>query len=109
MTNEEKTTIVDQNNNVIPPQNDAEPNVIEATTLEPTTKVYGIKYKYMTREQAARYLSVSVSTLKDWACYKTRILPYYKVGKRCAYLKADLDKFIKSQIKGFPTLEKNKA
>ena len=51
---------------------------------------------YLTREQAADYLGVSLGTLARWA--SNRHGPqYYKVGRRTKYLAHDLDAFIETR------------
>lgn len=48
----------------------------------------------LTREQAAKYLGVSVSALAAWACNKRYNLPMIKVGRLAKYRIQDLDEFI---------------
>ena len=50
----------------------------------------------LNREEAAKYLGVSPSTLANWACSRKFNLPYFRVGKSVRYRKADLDVFIQS-------------
>jgi excisionase family DNA binding protein len=51
--------------------------------------------RYLTREQAAAYLCVSVPTLARWASQKTGPC-YYRLGRNAMYVQADLDAFIES-------------
>lgn len=48
----------------------------------------------LTREQAAKYLGVSVSALAAWACNKRYNLPMVRVGRLVKYRIQDLDEFI---------------
>lgn len=48
----------------------------------------------LTREQAAKYLGVSVSALAAWACNKRYDLPMIKVGRLSKYRIQDLNDFI---------------
>jgi excisionase family DNA binding protein len=48
----------------------------------------------LTREQAAKYLGVSVSALAAWACNKRYDLPMIRVGRLVKYRIQDLDNFI---------------
>jgi excisionase family DNA binding protein len=48
----------------------------------------------LTREQAAKYLGVSVSALAAWACNKRYNLPMVRVGRLVKYRIQDLDDFI---------------
>jgi excisionase family DNA binding protein len=40
--------------------------------------------------EAAELLGMSVPTLKDWRCRKTRSLPYHKLGGSVRYNPSDL-------------------
>ncbi len=51
----------------------------------------------MTREQAAEYLRLKVSTLDKWACTNRYGLPMTRVGRLCRYRKSDLDKWLESR------------
>lgn len=58
-------------------------------------KSLSINTQYLlNREQAARYLGVSVSALAAWACNKRYNLPMIKVGRLVKYRIQDLDDFI---------------
>lgn len=48
----------------------------------------------LTRQQAAEYLGISEQTLAAWACSKRYSLPYIRVGRRCRYRLADLDRWL---------------
>jgi hypothetical protein len=52
------------------------------------------------REEAAKYLGVSPATLRTWGLTKPIRVPYRKLGRRCQYLKEDLDKYIKLRTFG---------
>ena len=54
----------------------------------------------LSREDAAKYLGVSVRTLEGWAHSGTKKLPYYKPGRKAYYLQSDLDKFLIDNRKG---------
>ena len=48
----------------------------------------------MTVQDAAKFLSVSVSTLYGWAWQ--RRIPFVKVGRALRFVRGDLEKFIES-------------
>ena len=48
----------------------------------------------LSRDDAAAFLGISPSTLAKWACQKTVLLPYVKVGRLVRYRKSDLMEFI---------------
>lgn len=48
----------------------------------------------LTRDDAARYLSVQPGTLRVWACERRYPLPFVKVGRAVRYRIEDLDAFI---------------
>lgn len=50
----------------------------------------------LTRDQAAKYLGVSASSLANWASSGRFYLPYVRVGRSVKYRPADLDAFILS-------------
>lgn len=50
----------------------------------------------LSRDQAAKYLGVSVSTLANWASTRRFNLPYVRVGRSVKYRLSDLDAFILS-------------
>ena len=52
--------------------------------------------RYLSREQAAAYLWVSVPTLARWASRKTGPR-YYRLGRNAMYVQADLDAFIEGR------------
>lgn len=51
---------------------------------------------YFTREQAARYLNVSMATLARWAS-RDEGPAYYRLGRHAKYLKDDLDAFLNTR------------
>jgi excisionase family DNA binding protein len=48
----------------------------------------------LSREEAARYLGVSASTLAVWKSTGRYLLPVVKIGRLVKYRKRDLDAFI---------------
>lgn len=54
----------------------------------------------LSRDQAAKYLGVKVSTLAVWACTKRYNLTFIRVGRLCKYRLTDLDAFIARNIVG---------
>ena len=48
----------------------------------------------MTREEAAKYLGMSMATLATWVSKNPGRLPYVKMGRLAKYRKEDLDNFI---------------
>lgn len=50
----------------------------------------------VSREEAAEYLGISVSTLAQWASNKEGP-PYYLIGMRTRYRYRDLDQFIETK------------
>ena len=52
--------------------------------------------KLLTREQAAKYLGVAISTLSNWACTKKVNLTYVRLGRSVRYRLSDLDAFIEN-------------
>lgn len=59
----------------------------------------------LTRDQAAKYLGVTSSTLAVWACTKRYCLPFVKVGRLCKYRQQDLDDFINRNTVGGEILQ----
>lgn len=55
---------------------------------------------YMTREEAAKYLGVSKSTLHAWASKGKYKIPYTNLGREAIYNINDLQAFLASQVKG---------
>ncbi|KLV40567.1 hypothetical protein SH16_02714 [Aeromonas caviae] len=51
----------------------------------------------LTRREAAAYLGLSEKTLGVWASNGRYELPYYKLGNRTLYERADLDAFLASR------------
>ncbi|MCL6264370.1 helix-turn-helix domain-containing protein [Craterilacuibacter sp. RT1T] len=58
-----------------------------------------LKDKY-TRPEAAAYLGLSIHTLNDWACTGRYGLRFYRIGRKCVYLKSDLDAFMAARTAG---------
>lgn len=54
----------------------------------------------LSREQAAKYLGISSSTLANWASSKRVNLRYVRVGRSVKYRVSDLDAFILSSEVG---------
>ena len=54
------------------------------------------KSVWLTREEAAAYLGLSVNTLANWASTKKFTLPYHRAGRSVRYRKSDLDDFVES-------------
>lgn len=52
--------------------------------------------RYLSREQAAAYLCVSVPTLARWASQKSGPR-YYRLGRNARYVQEDLDTFAESR------------
>jgi excisionase family DNA binding protein len=52
-----------------------------------------MKAELLTRQEAAIYLGVSVSTLARWASQREKVR-YHRVGKRALYRRADLDAYV---------------
>ncbi len=52
------------------------------------------------REEAARYIRVSVASLAAWACSNRYGLPMVKCGRLVRYRKSDLDRWLKSRTRG---------
>lgn len=52
----------------------------------------------LTREEAANFLGLSTQTLATWACCKRYGLPYLKIGRKVAYRRADLEKWLASRL-----------
>ena len=50
----------------------------------------------LTREEAARYLGVSPTTLIIDARQQHLNVPFYRVGKRCYYRRSELDAWLES-------------
>lgn len=49
---------------------------------------------YITAEEAAEYLKVSVGTLAVWRSTQRYTLPFHKVGRCVRYLKSEIDKWL---------------
>lgn len=52
---------------------------------------------FMSCEEAAAYLQLSVRTLDVWRCTGRYGIPYVKIGARVRYRKSDLDAWLESR------------
>jgi len=52
---------------------------------------------YLTAEEVAELLSVSVDTVRNWCTRKKNKLPAFKIGREWRIERADLDKFIQER------------
>lgn len=52
--------------------------------------------KKLTRSEAADHLGVNPQTLANWAHTGRVKIPFYKVGRKVIYFKADLDAYLDS-------------
>ena len=52
----------------------------------------------MNRAMAADYLGVTPGTLANWASSNLRKVPFVKIGRRVAYRKHDLERWIEAQV-----------
>ena len=52
------------------------------------------------RAEAAAYLGISIHTLHSWASSGQQGLRFYRVGRRCIYLKSDLDAYLAASAVG---------
>lgn len=50
--------------------------------------------EYLSRVEAAKYIGVTLGTIRTFATTKRHLLPYIKRGKTVHYLKNDLDKYL---------------
>lgn len=50
--------------------------------------------EFLTPKEAADLLKISEQTLAIWRCTKRYDLPYYRVGRRIRYTRADIDAFV---------------
>lgn len=51
----------------------------------------------LTHLEAAEYLGITGSTLNVWRCTGRHQIPYYKIGSKVLYEKADLDAWLSSR------------
>lgn len=58
---------------------------------------------FLSCEQAADYLQVSVRTLDVWRCTRRYPIPFVKIGSRVRYRRADLDAWLASRTHGAAT------
>lgn len=52
------------------------------------------------RAEAAKYLGISIHTLHSWGSSGQQGLRFYRVGRRCVYLKSDLDAYLAANAAG---------
>ncbi len=52
---------------------------------------------YLTAEEVAELLSVSVDTVRNWCTRKKNKLPAFKIGREWRIEKTDLDNFIQER------------
>ncbi len=52
---------------------------------------------YLTAEEVAELLSVSVDTVRNWCTRKKNKLPAFKIGREWRIERTDLDKFIQER------------
>ena len=58
---------------------------------------------YMTPRQASQLLQVPESTLSVWRSTSRVIVPYFKLGGHVRYRRADLERFIASNMRNVET------
>ncbi|MDP6671630.1 MAG: helix-turn-helix domain-containing protein [Arenicellales bacterium] len=51
----------------------------------------------MSRARAAEYLGCAKATLEYWASTGTQKIPYYRIGRKVAYSRRDLDKWLEGK------------
>lgn len=51
----------------------------------------------LNRRDAAEYIGVSYSTLRNWASTGDQEIPYYKPGREARYRREDLDAWLETQ------------
>lgn len=61
------------------------------------SSIHSEVHQRLTRREAAAYLGVSEKTLGVWASNGRYEIPYYKLGNRTLYERADLDSFLASR------------
>jgi excisionase family DNA binding protein len=54
----------------------------------------------LTREEAARYLSIRPQTLAVWASTRRYNIPYVRVGRAVRYRRSDLDAWLRERTVG---------
>lgn len=59
-----------------------------------TTTTVPMEDRYLSLEEAAVYCHTPLSTFRKWV--QAKRVKHYKPGKRLLFLKADLDRFMKS-------------
>ena len=57
----------------------------------------------LTREEAAKFLGVSPALLAVDATTGRHKIPYCKIGRRCVYLRSQLDVWMRSRMVNVPT------
>lgn len=63
----------------------------------------------LTREQAAKYLGLSLSTLKSWAVHNRYNLPFIKLGRHVRYRLTDLEEFLADNTQTNPDADIEEA
>ena len=53
--------------------------------------------KMMSRARAASYIGVAKATLEYWACTGNQKIPYFKIGRKVVYARADLDRWLEQK------------
>ena len=54
--------------------------------------------EWLTSDEAAVFIGVTPGTLQVWRCNRVpHQPPYYKVGRKVQYLRADLDEWLKAR------------
>jgi putative molybdopterin biosynthesis protein len=52
---------------------------------------------YLTAEEVAELLSVSVDTVRNWCSRKKNKLPAFKIGREWRIIREDLERFIQER------------
>lgn len=60
---------------------------------------------FLSCEEAAEYLQVSVRTLDVWRCTNRYPIPYTKIGARVRYRKTDIDAWLAARTRGLHPVE----
>lgn len=69
----------------------------ERKAIPPETNDADSPAAHLDTAQAAEYLKIPKSTLEVWRSRKTHGIPYYKIGSRVRYARADLDAWLQSR------------
>lgn len=57
---------------------------------------HGMMINSMTDQEASNYLGLAEGTMSGWRASGSVRIPYYKVGKRVFYLRADIEAYLQS-------------